>query len=308
MKRHPFREIKRVVSQFFETEYWYRWRSKKDTNGFKIRNVSHLNDTWNGHNTLIQWQIMKIEHMMHNLRKYGNELDCYIDSPDMSKYANADDRQWAIDYVMHEMIKDCRQRCTDTKYYITYRPGEWVVSKRNLVKTIPASEVENPSFTLEYVEGESEDDWDIIRKPCDEKIYEFEEVMVSECFYDAIDYMGGPPVLDDLIKYEHSFNITPADYKKLSGDLRTHIRGNKRKLRDLWLLRKYLKKLNEMDFSWSEPYRSMTNAIYKELKDMDDDYKHRYMENCYQKFLDDRRAILNKISDLWNERCDMWWD
>ena len=49
MKRfNIFRELKRIISQWVETEYWYRFRKRS---GEYDRNVSILNDTWNGHNT-----------------------------------------------------------------------------------------------------------------------------------------------------------------------------------------------------------------------------------------------------------------
>lgn len=73
-----FSEIKRVVEQFFETEFFYRWRKITYYNWYEGklfknygRALDHLNNTWDGDTSLLNIVNDKIFHMYVNLRKYG---------------------------------------------------------------------------------------------------------------------------------------------------------------------------------------------------------------------------------------------
>lgn len=115
MKRfNIFRELKRIISQWVETEYWYRFRKR---HGEHDRNVSILNDTWNGHNTLLQWQILKVEHMYHNLHKYGCEAMRYVDSPDFLDNCEAPDMFYALKYVQDRAKETGELQWYGGKYY-----------------------------------------------------------------------------------------------------------------------------------------------------------------------------------------------
>lgn len=87
----PFRELKRVISQFFETEYWYRFRKtphyylndetqKYEPSKYDKRARDTLTCTWNGDSDILQMALLKTEHMFYNLKKCSYHQYFYVDS------------------------------------------------------------------------------------------------------------------------------------------------------------------------------------------------------------------------------------
>jgi hypothetical protein len=87
----PFRELKRVISQFFETEYWYRFRKtphyylndetqKYEPSIYDKRARDTLTCTWNGDSDILQMALLKTEHMFYNLKKCSYHQYFYVDS------------------------------------------------------------------------------------------------------------------------------------------------------------------------------------------------------------------------------------
>ena len=87
----PFRELKRVISQFFETEYWYRFRKtphyylndetqKYEPSIYDKRARDTLTCTWNGDSDILQMALLKTEHMFYNLKKHSYHQYFYVDS------------------------------------------------------------------------------------------------------------------------------------------------------------------------------------------------------------------------------------
>lgn len=87
----PFREFKRVISQFFETEYWYRFRKtphyylnddtqKYEPSKYDKRARDTLTCTWNGDSDILQMALLKTEHMFYNLKKCSYHQYFYVDS------------------------------------------------------------------------------------------------------------------------------------------------------------------------------------------------------------------------------------
>lgn len=112
-----FREIKRVVSQFFETEYWYRFRkisrfsydAESDTfirNRWPIKARDILTSTWDGEYDIMQMMLMKVEHMFWNLHKHGVECKYYIYSDIFDKYATKTDRELVVAKALREAFAD----------------------------------------------------------------------------------------------------------------------------------------------------------------------------------------------------------
>ena len=84
----PFRELKRVIAQFFETEYWYRFRKtphyylndetqKYEPSIYDKRARDTLTCTWNGDSDILQMALLKTEHMFHNLKKHSFHQKTY---------------------------------------------------------------------------------------------------------------------------------------------------------------------------------------------------------------------------------------
>ena len=90
-RENIFKEIKRIISQFIETEYWYRFRRlpsywyDDEENIYsplkeKIPARDWLTRTWDGENDILDIMRLKIEHMFWNLKKHGAQAYFYLDS------------------------------------------------------------------------------------------------------------------------------------------------------------------------------------------------------------------------------------
>ena len=77
-RKNIFKEIKRIISQFIETEYWYRFRKfpgfwyDDEENIYSplketIPARNWLTCTWDGENDILNIMQLKIEHMFWNL-------------------------------------------------------------------------------------------------------------------------------------------------------------------------------------------------------------------------------------------------
>lgn len=115
-----FRTIKRKVSQFFETDYWYRRRKinrywydeddnkwhKCDKRSWPYRAQDILVSTWEGETDLWYTMLLKLDHMFWNLRKYGNEANYYFYSSDIEKFANDNDKTILAKKVLKSALLD----------------------------------------------------------------------------------------------------------------------------------------------------------------------------------------------------------
>ena len=111
----------------------------------------------------------------------------------------------------------------------------------------------------------------------------------------------------NAIMYAQSIHFETTDLHNLSPRLRNVVRGQRRKLHDLYEYRKLLKKLNSLDYTYDEPWKSRSDEIYEKYKNDDDARAVAYNE-LWKEFKAYRRSIIDKIADLWNERADFWWD
>lgn len=106
-----FREIRRKISQFVETEYWYKFRKvgseywydedakkfvkytkKQMKYNFPYKAGENLASTWEGDYDILSVVLLKIDHMFYNLKNYGNEMSYYFDFPTIDKYGNDNDK------------------------------------------------------------------------------------------------------------------------------------------------------------------------------------------------------------------------
>ena len=113
-RENIFRKIKRIISQFIETEYWYRFRKlpsfwyNDEKNIYsplkeKILARDWLTRTWDGENDILDIMRLKIEHMFWNLKKYGCHAYFYLDACNLEteyrKNIPEADLQWAIENI-----------------------------------------------------------------------------------------------------------------------------------------------------------------------------------------------------------------
>lgn len=136
----PFREIKRIVGQFFETEYFYRWKHTIypwfDDKGVyrpsKTMNVYHLNNTWDGSSAIFGILDDKLFHMYINLRNYSSSPDRYLNGRDINEFGTDEEKVWAFEKIVKANLTDNLE--DDPNYHYKKRYNKkYYAKKANLI-------------------------------------------------------------------------------------------------------------------------------------------------------------------------------
>ena len=106
-EEHYKSEMKRLVEQFLEREYYYSFRNIKkvwDYEGKTYRchedALETTNRTWDGEGDILGMMELKLTHMIHGLRKWHAQKDHYIDTFWFTKRNVLEsDYKWAIQKV-----------------------------------------------------------------------------------------------------------------------------------------------------------------------------------------------------------------
>lgn len=147
MRENSIKKIKRHISQFFETEYWYRFRRlpnkryDEDVQKFveskeKTYARDYLTCTWNGEEDILNIMLLKIEHMFWNLKNYGNQSFFYLDAYNLMKKYRKNIPQSDIEWAMAKLYKICLKEKlwignTYTKEYLSDDPSDLINDKEH---------------------------------------------------------------------------------------------------------------------------------------------------------------------------------
>lgn len=335
-------EIKRIVEQFFETEYFYRWRKITYHDWFEgehtktvVRAASHLNNTWDGDVSILNIIDDKIFHMYVNLRKYGSTTKRYILGKDMLKDGTKSEKTWGfyrmldaetlIDFTTDTQLKNGIKREArllyitespteeNVSYYFakvkdTYKFEKEVDEFYSIVKCIstPSDETIN-AFVVDSKTG------DIVEKkrPLYKKQYEplnnIENQVPLKQIIDFFENNLSIKITEKDLYTEiinNAIDVYPEDYRHLSDKMKKHIGGRVKGLHSLLQFRKMLDKLNRMSFD-DEPYNTEFNEATKED---DEEKRQALMEQAFNHFKKDKKEYARKIADFWCENSDSWWD
>lgn len=127
-----FRNIKRIISQYLETEYWYRFRklnhlwynendskwhsADKSSYPYKARDI--LISTWKGEYDLWYSMLLKLEHMFWNLKKYGSEANYCFYQSDIEKYGNSKNKEILAKKIIKSALFDEHNFFKNHRLYI----------------------------------------------------------------------------------------------------------------------------------------------------------------------------------------------
>lgn len=139
------RRIKTNIEQFFERRYWYFWRpiwnayynedTKKFQNSDYPKSARTVADsTWEGESDLWGMFLLKLDHMIYNIHKYGHEKKYYFFPSDIEQYASEQDKYRFAFKVAHNI----------------YDHNIWVLNARTEDREFSASS--NVHFYLTYDE------------------------------------------------------------------------------------------------------------------------------------------------------------
>ena len=109
--------------------------------------------------------------------------------------------------------------------------------------------------------------------PCDKEVYEHIQIASFDTWEEMSDWVNNckdePDVSNfdrNAIMYAQSIHFETTDLHNLSPRLLSVVRGQRRKLHDLYEYRKLLKKLNSLDYTYDEPWKSRSDEIYEKYK------------------------------------------
>ena len=290
----PFRELKRIISQFIETEYWYRFRkipySYFDDYGsdatFKYiwkhnRARDILTCTWDGEGDIMQMMLLKIEHQFHNLKHYGVQADFYFDSYNIVEHGTREDKLWAFNKIIEEN-KFENVKPKDRRYnfhHIEDNKISFVLDgKKELVLELDPNAVEPNSYFWYIAEKGKEE----IKR-------------ISNC-NEIEDW-----VINDVISNEHTVHIKVEEYKNLSDGLKPYARGNRRTLTQLLHLRHLIKKLYALEDT-NDEYMNMWQ------NEENEDKRQVLLKQSMEKFMEDRKRLYHEIAEFMAEEGRGWWD
>jgi hypothetical protein len=375
MKRriNIFREIKRIISQFFETEYWYRFRKVShfwyddEDNKFvssPSRANESLNCTWDGEGDILNMMRLKIEHMFFNLKKYSMHKDFYIDSYKFfDKEATDNDRT----LFMNQIIKEGEEHPKDFKYSSEFNHTEnWTNELRCKISDKKTKECCHKNYTNEwwigneYVDKSISDsglahyylyhshcfgstgDTDIwgIRRVYDKQIpfenipeklktyyvdFDAPDLGHEECpMYKnkKIEFIAEIPScfnFNDIQKIFDKENIKIEAFKnfiigaqvmdisdmkvyvQLSPYMKSAARGNRQTLKELLELRRYIKKLININDTDDKYF-----LMWKDVEDEDE--RSKKLAEAEELYNNDRKELYLKIANLMAEKGNCWWD
>lgn len=283
MKRiRVFREIKRVISQFIETEYWYRFKRYYDlvldseTGKYKKsywRGYHILNNTWDGDGVILALMRMKVHHMYHNLKHYGMHKYNYINiipAPKMD--FDEASKKFILERAIKSFFEDddelflgIREDCTPdvkgySRYYLTcdkkrekdqFRLKREVCVYNGKIKTRKYSCLdENGKFV-----DKTEDIHLVDIAYTDFGTYINIEKDIRQLFdycLKNISDFNEDNLFDAICWKVQTLDILPSEMKDLPEQLKSHVHGMCEDLKTLLAFYKRIKKVDCLDWSLDE--------------------------------------------------------
>ena len=290
----PFEKLKRVISNFIETEYWYRFRKVPycyfDDYGSNAtykyiwkhnRAIDTLNCTWDGEGDIMQMMLLKIEHQYHNLKHYAAQADFYLDSHNIVEHGTKEDKIWAFNKII-ESNKFENVKPKNRKYNLHYigdnKISFFLEGDKNLVLELDPESVDGKYYHW-YIKEKGK-----------------EEVQIISNHSKIEDW-----IIDDVVCNEHTVAVKVEEYKNLSDGLKPYVRGNRRTLTQLLHLRHLIKKLYALEDT-NDEYMNMWK------NEEDEDKRQVLFKQSNEKFKEDRKRLYHEIAEFMAEEGRGWWD
>lgn len=294
------------AKRFFNRLYWYNNRHSKSVG--KASFV--LDDTWNGLHSMIDYQILKVEHMFHDTKKYSDVEKSYVDSSTLVKYGTDKDKEYFLNKIfklnfdklfIYNKNVDEKESIDGLVGYYLYREldeqEDSTFTYHILKRTAVSSEVDNrthtiksfyplkivPSLRYEYKYSQVEyfRSFAVLKK---EDISFIENVIKTDMLSKDFNF------IDKVLLAQGHFSVRGKDFKNISDTLKNKVVGRNKKLLTFCKLRKLLKKANyDMeDYLDSIGY---FEAIETGKKSIDN------FENSQAEFKKELRKRLDMVSD-----------
>jgi hypothetical protein len=298
MRETIFHKVKRHIEQFFETEYWYRFRKLSffwfddETNKYierKERARELTTITWDGEKDILGMMLLKIDHMYHNLKHHAAQSNFYFDSYVVLEHGTLDDKIWAFHkiletYEWNRSKKEKDWECSQFNYVLDDGAHEnrFVYGYDANDKPLYYIRRWNTNGTVEYFYGHKNSLFSL-NKGLD--------AQDKTCL----------AIIEGVIQYVYSVNIPVTEFYKLSDGLKPYARGNRRTLTQLLHLRHMVKKLYLIEDT-DDKYSDMWMNI------KDPDKQRAKLHEAEELYLKDRQDLYHAIADFMAEHGRGWWD
>lgn len=317
------KDIKRTISQFFETEYWYRfrkftsfWYDEEENKYIKSSFPKKTNDiivsTWNGEGDILEFMLLKVDHMFWNLKKYGVEKNYYIYEDAIFKHGTEEDKKIILTGVLKETLIDGKKiwlfsgettKSVNGKcdFYIKYDNVNFeLVVYCNTYKNGKKKkyDVDKEIVLQKYELSDTDNIGDFTASKLDSILYAITTFMEAENMPSVeITNLGEHLItkLDTCLYYDFPMK----DVCRLSKELRQYAVGNFVKCKDLLHLRRLIKNILRIDNS-SDKYNTWQNYKGEEKK--------KKLKECDKLYMSDRKEAYKRMADFMAERGLRWWD
>jgi hypothetical protein len=293
------------AKKFFNRLYWYNNRHSSVGRASFV-----LDDTWDGLHSMIDYQILKVEHMFHNVKKYSCVEKSYIDSTTLVKYGTKEDKEYFFNkifkfhfdnmFIYNEYV-DKEESIDGLIGYYLYRELDeqedstftYRILKRKAVSSAidnrtctiksfyPLETVPSLRFEYKYSQVEHFRSFALLKK---EDIAFIENVIKTDTKSKDFDF------IDKVLLSQGHFLVRGQDFMNISDTLKDKVVGRNKKLLILCKLRKLLKKANfSMDYYLDSIgyYESLEAA--KEILDC--------FENSQAEYKKELRKRLDMVSE-----------
>jgi hypothetical protein len=296
-----FRETKRVVEQFFETEWWYRWRSwyyyyfddekNKYVKGSKQKARDYLTSTWDGIGDILMMMRLKIEHQYHELKHYGNQAYFYLDNHNIIKYGTNLDKLICFEIALRDYDKVETDSLNVIKHYYNKEKG-------NFANCFLIGDSE---WLCHEYKNNQPAGW-IIAVRNGGSLITSNDLEIYDIVYSLdLDNKRDRKIVEGVLENLYTTNLTIKDYHRLSKPLQKKVRGLRRNLTELLHARHLIKKIYNLDDTDDKYYNMWVNEEDDELRSK----KLIEAENLYN---EDKKKLWRELADYIAENGDGWWD
>lgn len=317
------KDIKRIISQFFETEYWYRFRSltslwydDEDQKYYKCSSLNKARDiitsTWEGENDILNIMILKIDQMFWSLKKYGVEKNYYIYENDIFKHRTEEDKKIILTGALKETLtndkkiwlfsgetpKSVNGKCD---FYIKYDNVNFeIVVYCNIYKNGKQKkyEVGKEIVLQEYEMSDTDNVGDFVVSKLDSIFYAINVFVEAENMPPIEITNLGEYLITKLDTYLY-YGFPMKDVCRLSKELRQQAVGNFVKCKDLLHLRRLIKNILKIDD---------LNPKYNTWQNYKGEEKKKKLKECNELYMSDRKEAYRRMADFMAEKGLRWWD
>lgn len=274
-----FSEARRITSQFFETEFFYRWRKisfyHKNKDG-KIKKSSymvleHLNNTWDLDKSILDIVEDKIFHAYVNIRRYGDTQSRYLHLNDILEHGNRESINWAF------YKQFCMNDEKETKFCI--KCGDTNIT---FLKTI------SDDFLIKVA------DWDN-----DIWVYNRPSIRM---LLNTLHKIGFKDIIEKNLFFNRTIDVDVTDYKYL-GNLKDYLQGRIITLHQIYQFRKMIRKLKDFDDTPENLEEEKRIFCIQEADKRKSEY-----DNFEKTKMNRKKDFARKIADFWVEKSPSWWD